>query len=267
MSRSENLLSLKGRTAVVTGAAGGIGSEIALTFVNNGASVILLDAPSQKQALEGVSAKISQNLYGEPSQEILCASVDIAVKADIDDWALSVLQSGRHVDVLVNCAAVHRHSISIGKMDDQEWRRIFDVNINGSRYMIEALLPQMIERRTGSVINIASDSAFDAIAGESAYGISKAACVRMIAYLARENMHSGIRFNALAPGWVKTKIVQEFWDNPDFYAEAVAAIPAGRFADPNEIANAVLFLASDLSSYVNGHCLIVDGGRIAGNPI
>lgn len=256
--------SLRGKTAAVTGAAGGIGTAIARRLASHAAGLVLFDAPEQAHRLDELRASI---LSDEGSDGVDCVAIDAVDQQGINAWAQDFLGGGGHVDILVTCAAIHRHSLPIGVMSDDEWRRVLDVNFHGPRYMIEALLAQMRQRRDGSVIAIASDSAVDAIAGEAAYGVSKAACIRMMAYLARENMHSGIRFNAIAPGWVKTKLTEPFWSDPAIASEAVAAIPAGRFADPDEIASVVLFLASPLSTYVNGHCIFADGGRVAGNPI
>ena len=98
------------------------------------------------------------------------------------------------------------------------------------------------------------------------YGISKISLTKLTAYLAKELAETGVRVNAIAPGWVRTPLIEEYWSDPEFLKEAKAGIPLGRIAEPEEIANVILFLVSELASYVHGHCMVVDGGRIAGVP-
>jgi NAD(P)-dependent dehydrogenase (short-subunit alcohol dehydrogenase family) len=116
------------------------------------------------------------------------------------------------------------------------------------------------------VVNIASDSAFDVIANEGGYGMTKIAVVRMASYLARELAGTGVRANSVAPGWVRTRLTEEFLADHDATKAILEGVPERRVAEPDEVAGVVLFLASDLASYVNGHCIVVDGGRIAGVP-
>ena len=256
-------LNLEGKTAIVTGAAGGIGRAVAETFARSKANVALVDRPETQSTLE----EIEKTIQSKTGADTIISTADIASRFQVQQATDEILEKFERIDCLINNAAVHAHSCPIGELDDAEWERMFAVNVNGARYFIENVLPVMRAQKHGNIINTVSDSAFDVFAGEAAYGMSKVASLKMIAYLAKENPGIGIRFNSIAPGYVKTNITKEFWQNPEYYNEAVAGIPEGRFADPSEIANVVLFLVSDLASYVNGHCIVVDGGRVAGNPI
>ncbi|MCY3750714.1 MAG: SDR family oxidoreductase, partial [Gammaproteobacteria bacterium] len=141
-----------------------------------------------------------------------------------------------------------------------------NVNFKSCLRLCQRIVPSMVKQGSGNIVTIASDSAFDVIADEGPYGISKMNLVKLTAYLARELSETGIRINAIAPGWVRTPMIEEYWSDPEFLKEAKEGIPLGRIAEPEEIANVVLFLVSELASYVHGHCMIVDGGRIAGVP-
>ena len=170
------------------------------------------------------------------------------------------------IDTLVNVAGVHAFPTPILTVEESQWNRVMAINLTGPMFLCQALVPHMIERQGGWVVNIASDSAFDAIAGEGPYGISKMGLVRLSAYLARETAGTGVRVNSVAPGWVKTAMSRPFWEDRAVAEPAMQEIPVRRFADPEDIANVVLFLVSGLAGYINGHCLVADGGRIAGVP-
>ena len=178
----------------------------------------------------------------------------------------SALQQLGRVDILVNNAGIHLYPSPLLTVSELDWDKVMAVNVKGPLFTCQAALPHMIERGSGSIVNIASDSAFDVIANEGPYGISKIALVRMSSYLAKELAGTGVRVNSLAPGWVQTRLTDEFFANPDTARAILDGVPARRVADPADIAGVVIFLASDLSNYVNGHCIVVDGGRIAGVP-
>jgi NAD(P)-dependent dehydrogenase (short-subunit alcohol dehydrogenase family) len=151
-------------------------------------------------------------------------------------------------------------------VSESDWDLVMAVNVKGPLFTCQAVLPHMIERGSGAIVNIASDSAFDVVVDEGPYGISKIALVRMSSYFARELAGKGVRVNSLAPGWVKTRLTDEFFADPDASRAILDEVPARRVAEPADIAGVVVFLASDLANYVNGHCIVVDGGRIAGVP-
>ena len=158
---------------------------------------------------------------------------------------------GNTIDILVNVAAIHTYPQSLLEISEADWDLVQNVNFRSCLRLCQRLAPRMIKQGSGNIVTIASDSAFDVIADEGPYGISKISLTRL---------------TAIAPGWVRTPLIEEYWSDPEFLKEAKAGIPLGRIAEPEEIANVVLFLVSELASYVHGHCMVVDGGRIAGVP-
>lgn len=252
---------LGGRIAIVTGAARGIGRAVATTLAAQGASVVVTDLPSESRLLETLVAEITTS-----GGRALLQTADIASRAAVDALVHAAVAWGGRLDVLVNNAGIHLYPVPLLTVTEAEWDRVMAVNVKGVLFACQAAIPHMRAQGSGSVITIASDSAFDVIADEGGYGISKIAVVRMASYLAKELAGTGVRVNSLAPGWVRTRLTEGFFTDPDAAATILAAVPAGRVADPVEIARVVLFLASDLASYVNGHCIVVDGGRVAGLP-
>jgi NAD(P)-dependent dehydrogenase (short-subunit alcohol dehydrogenase family) len=254
-------ISLHSKVALVTGAAGGIGRAVASILASHGASVVLTDVGASAQELRDVAGRIDQT-----GGRALAAPADLRHRAEVDSVVAAALGQFAQLDILVNVAGVHLYPSPLLTIAESDWDRVMEINVKGPLRMCQAVVPQMIARGLGSVVNVASDSAFDVIAEEGAYGISKMAVVRMSSYLAKETAGTGVRVNSLAPGWVKTRMSEPFFSDPSVLAAAIKSIPSGRIADPVDIAGVVLFLASDLASYVNGHCILVDGGRIAGNP-
>ena len=256
-----DLLALDSKTALVTGAAGGIGRAVAVTLAHYGARVVATDRPGASDRLEQ-----TKQLILERSGSVLTGYADLAVTGEVDKLVERAIDEFNGVDILVNAAAIHAYPAPLLEISEADWDHLQDVNFKGCLRLCQRLAPLMVRQGCGNIVTIASDSAFDVIAGEGPYGISKMSLVKLTAYLARELADTGVRVNAIAPGWVRTPMIEEYWSDPGFLKEAKAGIPLGRIAEPEEIANVVLFLVSELASYVHGHCMVVDGGRIAGVP-
>jgi NAD(P)-dependent dehydrogenase (short-subunit alcohol dehydrogenase family) len=257
----DNPTSLVGQVAVVTGAAQGIGRAAAIALARQGADIVLTDLPAEATLLDDVAGEIAR--CGRRSHAV---TADVSSKSQVDDLVASALNQFARIDVLVNNAAIHMYPSPLLTVSEADWDRIMAINVKGPLFACQAVLPHMVERGSGSIINISSDSAFDVIVDEGPYGISKIALVRMSSYLAREMAGRGVRVNSLALGWVKTRLTDAFFADPDAARTILDGVPARRVADPEDIAGVVVFLASDLANYVNGHCIVVDGGRIAGVP-
>ena len=253
--------SLTGKVAMVTGAAQGIGRSVAIALASRGAIVVVTDLPGEATLLEAVAKEIARS--GRRAQAF---TADIANKAQVEDLVSSALQQLGRIDILVNNAGIHMYPSPLLTVSESDWDKVMAVNVKGPLFTCQAVLPHMIHRGSGAIVNIASDSAFDVIVDEGPYGISKIALVRMSSYFARELAGKGVRVNSLAPGWVKTRLTDEFFADPDTARAVLDGVPARRVADPADIAGVVVFLASNLANYVNGHCIVVDGGRIAGVP-
>ena len=258
---TDNPTTLAGTVAVVTGAAQGIGRAIAIRLARHGADVLVTDLPGELSALSAVASEIQ-----ELGRRAHVHAADLAQKAQVETLMRSALQHLGRVDTLVNNAGIHMYPAPLLTVSESDWDTVMAVNVKGPLFTSQAVLPHMIARGSGSIVNIVSDSAFDVIVDEGPYGISKIALVRMSSYFARELAGKGVRVNSLAPGWVKTRLTEGFFADPETARTILNGVPARRVADPDDIAGVVLFLVSSLSNYVNGHCIVVDGGRIAGVP-
>ena len=261
MNSSVNPLSQESKVALVTGAAGGIGSAVAITLAQQGASIILTDRETESDRLTQTRQSIEK--LGQP---VAAVFADLAAGEQIDVLVERAYEEFGSIDVLVNVAAIHRYPDPLLKISEADWDLVQNVNFKSCLRLCQRIVPNMVKQGSGNVITVASDSAFDVIAGEGPYGISKISLTKLTAYLAKEIAGSGVRINAIAPGWVRTALIEEYWSDPEFLKEAKEGIPLGRIAEPEDIANVVLFLVSELASYVHGHCMVVDGGRIAGVP-
>ena len=261
MNSPVNPLSQEAKVALVTGAAGGIGRAVAITLAQQGASIVLTDRETESGRLAQTRQSI-ENL-GQPVTTVFA---DLSAAEQIDALTERACEEFGTIDVLVNVAAIHRYPDPLLKISEADWDMVQNVNFKSCLRLCQRIVPSMVKQGSGNIVTIASDSAFDVIADEGPYGISKMNLVKLTAYLARELSETGIRINAIAPGWVRTPMIEEYWSDPEFLKEAKEGIPLGRIAEPEEIANVVLFLVSELASYVHGHCMIVDGGRIAGVP-
>ncbi|AOW94561.1 oxidoreductase [Rhodococcus sp. WMMA185] len=233
------------KVALVTGAAGGIGSSIARTLGAHGATVIGVDA--DPQVTEVMSRFGGVGLCGDLRDPDFSASaVDLALETD-----------GR-LDILVNAAGIQLRTAAVD-VEDDGWERLVDVNLSAVYRLTRQATKSLIATR-GSVVNIASLSADRAVPGIVPYGATKAALTQLGKGLAVELGPQGVRVNTIAPGYVETPMTAEILDQQAIRDEKLSRIPLQRFADGDDVADVVLFLVSDAARYVTGVVLPVDGG-------
>ncbi len=247
---------LSGEVAVVTGGGQGNGRAIARGLAKSGAFVWVGD-------IDLAMAQETVALIQQDGQHGAALAWDISDPDQSIKAAKSIRAAGSPVSILVNNAGIEARGSS-GEGDYQEvWTKVLDVNLNGTMRVTEALVDHLAERR-GSIINIVSVQALVALqAHASAYAVSKGAIAQYTRSLAIELAPSGIRVNAIAPGFFETRMTAGARSNPEAMSKFLARIPMQRFADPAELAGPVLFLASALSSYMTGTVLAVDGGLLA----
>jgi len=250
------MFDLSKKIAVVTGAGSGIGESIARAFAAAGATVFVLD----------LNADAGQRVANElPHASFL--RVDVSSENEIQQATRSILSGAGAVDILVNNAGIG-HVGTVLSTSPADLHRLFNVNVLGVMLMTRAFLPGMIERRAGSVINLASIGGVLGIRDRFAYCTTKFAVVGMTKCMALDHAGSKVRFNAICPGRVETPFVsarlKEYPDPEAAYREMAATQALGRMGQPDEIAAAAVYLASDESAFVTGSALIIDGGFSAG---
>ena len=234
--------SLDGKLALVTGASRGIGRAIAEELARAGASVVVGYRSGKDEAEELVSS-----IGGR------------AIQADVSDPAEAkrLVEEAGDIDVLVNNAGLTRDGL-LARMSDDDWRTVIETNLSSVFYTCRAVTRPMMKKRGGSIINISSIVGVHGNWGQTNYGASKAGIIGFTKSLARELGSRNIRANVVAPGYVKTALTEVLPDEAT--AAMVQQTPLGRVADPEEIAGAVRFLASDQASFITGEVLLVDGG-------
>jgi 2-deoxy-D-gluconate 3-dehydrogenase len=233
------------KTAIVTGAAGGIGSAIARALAAEGAFVLGLDA--DPKVIETMSELGGVGRCGDLTDaEVTAAAVDHAQR-----------QTGR-LDIVINAAGIQLRTNAVD-VDDEGFQRLIDVNLSAAYRLIRQASKSLIETR-GSVVNIASLSADRAVAGIVPYGATKAALTQLGKGLAVELGQYGVRVNTVAPGYIETPMTADVLGREEFRTRALSRIPLQRFADGDDVADVVTFLVSDAARYVTGVVLPVDGG-------
>lgn len=245
-------LGLSGRVAVVTGGGGGIGRATAVSFARAGARVAALDR--DERGLEETKAKLRE--FGDSH---LVPSCDTTSAESVAAAAETVQQKLGACNILVNTAAVLRPG-GLDTLSLAEWNAVLAVNLTGYFICAQAFGRQMRTAGHGSLVHIASIAASNAQGQSGAYSVSKAAVVMLSQQLAAEWGPHGLRSNVISPGLVITPMSQAFYDTPGVTERRTAVVPLRRIGAPQDMADAILFLASDRSSYINGEEIIVDGG-------
>jgi NAD(P)-dependent dehydrogenase (short-subunit alcohol dehydrogenase family) len=244
--------SLRGKVALVTGGNRGIGRAVALGFAEAGAAIAIVARDEEKS--EETLAELHRR-----AANAIAVKADVTQRADLEAMLTTVTSRLGPVDALVNNAGIGLHADAL-TMDDSEWRRVFDINLDAVLTASQIVGRQMAARKTGSIINIGSISGFivNRPQWHSPYAVSKAAVHHLTKSLAAEWANKGVRVNAIAPGYVKTEIAStEYEDYRHYWKDEV---PMQRYATPDEIAPTALLLASDAGSFITGSIFIVDGG-------
>ena len=245
-------LGLEGRVAVVTGGGSGIGRAICLGFATHGARVAVLDRNA-----EGAQATVDEiRRQGGQAVAIAC---DVGRGASVAEAAARSAAELGPCDVLVNDAGILRGGL-LATLSEDDWNTTLGVNLGGAFLCSQAFGAQMRAKGKGALVHIASIASQQATAGAGAYSVSKAGIAMLSNQLALEWGPEGIRSNVVNPGMTRTAMTQARYDLPGNTERMAAAIPLGRIGQPQDIAEAVLFLASDRSAYISGHALNVDGG-------
>ena len=249
---------LKKQVAIVTGAGQGIGRAVALTLAREGATVVVNDIDLEK------AEKVAEEVSAQGGQA-LPVQADVSKAKDVDVLVKKALDSYKRVDILVNNAGVAKLTRLL-ELTEAEWDRTMNINIKGQFLCSKAVIAQMIKQERGKIVNIASLAAHIGAPGLAAYGASKGGVVQLTKALAVEFGKYNIMVNAVSPGLTMTDLIKSaVKDRPDFI-EGIDRIPLRRAAEPEDIANAVLFLASSESDYITGQVIIVDGGLMAIHP-
>lgn len=242
---------LKGKVALVTGASRGIGKAIALALAENGAAVAVNYSSSEASAVE-VAELIKKN---GGTAEIFKARVNI--EEEVEEMFTAVEKSLGPVDILVNNAGITKDNLLM-RMKTEEWDSVIDVNLKGTFLCTRRVVRGMMKNRYGKIINISSVVGFTGNAGQFNYSATKAGVIGMTKTAALEFASRGIRVNAVAPGFIETDMTASLPD--DVKAEYMQKIPLKSLGKPEDIANAVVYLASPLSDYMTGQTLHLNGG-------
>ncbi len=247
---------LQGKTAVVTGGGGGIGGATCERFAREGARVAVLDR--DPEAAQAVAGRIAA-----AGGESLAIGCDITDRASVDAGVQAVIDRLGPIDVLVNCAGWDVFKPFTTTVPG-EWERLIAINLVGALHMHHAVLPGMVGRNAGRIVNIASDAARVGSSGEAVYAACKGGLVALSKTLAREHARHNITVNVVCPGVTETPLFEGYLQgagNPDKLREAFRrSIPLGRIGQPDDLPGAILFFASDDAAFVTGQVLSVSGG-------
>ncbi|CAB3784892.1 Oxidoreductase UcpA [Paraburkholderia caffeinitolerans] len=252
---------LNGKVAIVTGAGRGIGAAIARAFAAEGAAVVLAE-------LDGASAEATARAIAQaqPGARTLAVPTDVTQAASVRTAVAEAERAFGPVDVLVNNAGINVFADPL-TMTDDDWRRCFAVDLDGVWNGCRAVLPGMVERRAGSIVNIASTHAFQIIPGCFPYPVAKHGVIGLTRALGIEYAPRNVRVNAIAPGYIETQLTHDWWNaQPDPEAARRVTLelpPMKRIGRPEEVAMTAVFLASDEAPFINASCITIDGGRTA----
>lgn len=243
---------LDGKTAIVTGAARGIGQAIALKLAAEGADLALCDL--QAGWLDETAEKAR-----ELGRRVECYAVDVSRGEAVQKTISEIDKAFGQIDILVNNAGITR-DMFLARMSEEDWDAVLDVNLKGAFLASKAVSRSMMKKRSGTIVNVASIIGLIGNAGQCNYAASKAGLIALTKSVAKELATRNVRANAVAPGFIQTAMTDKLQEETK--QKMLEAIPLGRFGQPEDVADVVLFLASDASSYVTGQVLTVCGGMV-----
>lgn len=246
------MAAFEGKVAVVTGAARGIGQAIAKRLAQEGADVVICDLQAEWLA---ETAGIVEGL----GRKALPLAVDVGDSEAVNACINEVVKVFGKVDIMVNNAGITKDTLLV-RMSDDDWDAVLRVNLKGTFLFSRAVAKHMMKQRSGAIVNIASISGVIGTAGQANYAASKAGVIALTKSTANELAARGVRANAIAPGFISSKMTDAL--SEDVRKQYLSRIPLGRFGTVEDIANAVVFLASEQSSYMTGQTLHVNGGMV-----
>ena len=238
---------LKQKNIIITGASGGIGNSIVKKFYENGANI--LATGTKKEKLEDLKSKF---------KNIKTLSFDISRHIEIENFIENAIKElGGDLYCMVNNAGITKDNLAI-RMSFDEWKRVIDINLTSTFLLSKAVIKKMLKNKRGKIINITSVVGHTGNLGQTNYTAAKAGIVAMSKTLAIEYAKKNININCISPGFIKTNMTENI--DPKYKDLIISKIPSARLGEPEDVANAVLFLASNLSDYINGETLHVNGG-------
>jgi 2-deoxy-D-gluconate 3-dehydrogenase len=248
-----NLFDLSGKVAVVTGASTGLGRAMTLALAEAGADILLADHSQREETADKVRG------FG---RRAVTMQADLNGTAAIPEIVQTALREFGKIDILVNNAGIIRRTPALD-CSEQDWDDVLAVNAKSVFFLAQAAAREMIKRKSGKIINIASLLSFQGGILVPSYSASKGAVAQLTKALANEWAQYGVNVNAIAPGYMETSNTKALREDPVRSKSILERIPAGRWGEPDDLRGAVVFLASPASNYVNGHLLVVDGGWLA----
>ncbi|MBQ1543038.1 short-chain dehydrogenase [Caulobacter sp. CCUG 60055] len=249
-----NLFDLSGKVAVITGSSRGIGRAVAERFADHGAKVVI----SSRKA--GPCEEVAAEINAAHPGAAIAVPANISSKEDLQRLVDETRKAFGRIDVVVCNAASNPYYGPMAGIEDDQFRKILENNVIANHWLINMVVPEMIERKDGAIIIVSSIGGLRGSPIIGAYNISKAADFQLARNLAHEYGPHNVRVNCIAPGLIKTDFAKALWDNPETLKRSTAGTPLRRIGEPNEIAGAAVFLASAAGNFMTGQKIVVDGG-------
>ncbi len=252
ITNEKGSLGFEGDVVIVTGAAKGIGKTTALAFSEQGAIVVLVDVlEKEMKEVDGIIRK--------GGREVLSIQGDVSNNSQVQDAVKKTVKSFGKIDVLVNNAGIDVGSAPIVHVTEEMWDKSLQVNLKSVFYFCRSVVPLMVANGKGSIVNVASIAGREPNENMAPYAVSKAGVICFSRVLAKEVARDGIRVNCIAPGLTKTDLLKNL--SPEQFDTLLKKIPMGRVGNPEEVADLILFLCSEKSSFITGQCFNISGGR------
>ena len=243
-------MKLKDRVSLVTGAARGIGREVALHFAREGSDIVICDVDLE-------AAQNTQKEIEALGRRALSFKVDVTNLKQIDEMANLILDKFSKIDILINNAGITKDNLIL-RMPEEDWDKVLSVNLKGAFNCIKVVSRHMLKKRYGKIVNVASIIGMIGNAGQVNYAASKGGLIALTKSLAKELASRNINVNAVAPGFIQTPMTDKLPDN--YRRQMLDNIPMGKFGSTEDVAKVCLFLASPESDYMTGQVIVVDGG-------